>query len=119
MQLGLVKLQVALQRKDAAAARELEYMRVHREDAMGTWQLALLVRNDLDAAGDLVVERLRHPAWRTQALTDMHHYAEVRMTPGEAERQARWVQVLSQPRVQAAWRKVGRIERFNLGPPQT
>jgi beta-barrel assembly-enhancing protease len=120
MQLEMVKLEVALQQQDKAAiAEHLAYMREHRADAIATWQNALLLSGDLDAAGDLLVERLQSAQWRSDALTDMQHYANIRTTPVDAERLKRWNTVISQPKVQQALAKVGRIEHFNLEPAQT
>lgn len=120
MQLEMVKLGVALQQYDAAATAEhLAYMREHRADAIATWQNALLLSNDLDAAGDLLVERLQSEQWRSDALTDMQQYATTRTTPVDTERLKRWNTVISQPKVQVALAKVGRIKHFNLDPTQT
>lgn len=119
MQLEMVKLLIALQQKDQTAiAKHLEFMREHRADDIVAWENALLLTNDLDAAGDLLVERLHNEKWRTAALADMQHYADVRMTPVETKRLERWHAVLTQPKVQQTLAEVGRIERFNLGPAQ-
>ncbi len=120
MQLEMVKLEVALQQKDTAVVTErLAYMREHRADAIGTWQNALLLSGDLDAAGDLLVERLQSEPWRSEALADMQDYATTaRTTPVETERMERWNTVISQPKVQKALSKVGRVEHFSLDPAQ-
>lgn len=115
MQLEMVRLMAALQQKDEAAiTTHLTYMREHREDAIGTWERALLLRGELDAAGDLLVERLKSERWRVGALSAMQEYADVARTPLEAMEQSRWREVLMQPKVIEALAPVGRIEKFNL-----
>ncbi len=119
MNLELVKLKVAVQQHDqAGTAAHLAYMRAHRTDAIALWQRALLVSGDLDGAAELLLQRLRNPAWRSSALVDMQHYATVRMTPIEAEINRRWNKVIAQPAVQKALQPVGRIESFRLDPDQ-
>lgn len=119
MQIMMVRLLAALQQDDkAAVAKLLASMRAHRADDIATWENALLATNDLEAAGDLLVERLQNKRWRSVALTDMQDYAEVRMTPIEARRLRRWHTVLAQPKVRKALARVGRIEHFNLEAPQ-
>lgn len=115
MQLEMVRFMAALQQKDeAAVATRLAYMREHRTDAIGTWEDALLFSGDLDAAGDLLVERLRSDQWRSSALASMQGYADVPRTPVDAERLRRWREVLAQPNVIQALSEVGRIENFDL-----
>jgi tetratricopeptide (TPR) repeat protein len=115
MQLEMVKFMAALQQKDAAAvATHLAYMREHRADAIGTWQNALLDAGDLDAAGDLLAERLRSEKWRSDALAAMQRYADVKGLPVDSERLARWQEVLAQPKVTKALAEVGRIETFAI-----
>ena len=93
-------------------------MREHRGEAISTWQNALLMTGDLDAAADLLVERLRSEQWRGGALEDIQDYAGTEMTPMGAQRQARLKSVLARPEVLRALDKVGRIERFNLASQQ-
>ncbi|MHA6204118.1 hypothetical protein ACXU4B_06840 [Dyella soli] len=120
MQLEIVKLEIALQQGDrAAVATHLAYMREHRADAIATWQSALLVAGDLDAAADLLVERLDHEEWRSAALDDMQQYADMRLTPVDAQCLQRWRAIIARPAVQQALAKVGRVEHFNLDPEQT
>lgn len=115
MQLEMVRLMAALQQKDeAAVATHLTYMREHRADAINTWQNALLFSGDLDAAGDLLVERLNSEQWRGDALASMQGYADVPRTPMEAVRLRRWRELLAQPKVIQALSEVGRIENFDL-----
>lgn len=117
MQLESVRLQATLQQGDeTAAARHMAYLREHRTDAIAAWGDALLLQGDLDAAADVLVERLRSDRWLTDALVEMQQYADVRRAPADAERLERWRAMLAKPKVLAALDKVGRIERFNLAP---
>ena len=117
MQLELVKLKAAVQLNDQAAITEhLNYLRTHRTDAITAWQSALVVTNNIDAAADLLVERLDNETWRSDALVSMQDYLDTTETPISAEQTQRWKRVVAQPKVQKALTKVGRIEHFNLDP---
>lgn len=115
MQLESVKLRIAVEKNDAAAiATSMAYLREHRTDAIATWEDALLLRGELDAAAALLIERLENPDWRNQTLVDMQRYAQVAETPIEKTIHDRWNTITARPDVRAAVRKVGRIERFNI-----
>lgn len=115
MQLESVKLRIAAGKNDAAAiAASMSYLREHRADAIATWEDALLFREKLDEAASLLIERLQKPAWRSAALVDMQHYADVIETPTEKLIHDRWNTVTARPDVQAAMQKVGRVERFHI-----
>lgn len=115
MQLEIVKLKIAIGRKDnSAAATVMAYLREHRDDAITTWQGALLLHGDLDDAAALLIERLHKPAWRNGALVAMQHYAKATETPMEALLHQRWATITARTDVQAAMRKVGRVEQFGI-----
>lgn len=120
MQLEHVQLEAAVQRNDAEGVRKhLAYMREHRNDAIGTFQEALLGSGDMDGAASLLIERLGRDDWRGDALVDMQDYAETPATPFLARRRSQWKALAARPDVQAALSKVGRIERFKLTPPRS
>ena len=120
MQLEFVQLQVAIEQADKRAeATHLAYMREHRDDAIRTWESALLMEGDLDGAANLLVERLASDKWRGQALIDVQHYQGIPLTPMGAQRELRWNSVVSRPAVVDAVNKVGRIEHFNLAGEET
>jgi tetratricopeptide (TPR) repeat protein len=120
MQLEMVGLKAALQQGDESAlAMRLHYMREHRADAIATWQDALLFSGDLDAAADLLVERLESAQWRSDALADAQEYADATTTPLETKRLQRWRTVLATPKVSLALWKFGRIEHFRLDRSET
>ena len=117
MQLEEVKLRIAIDRKDPRAiARHMAYLRTHREDAMNTWQNALLVHGDMDKAAALLIERLRDPNQRSQALAEIQHFLPVRFTPLAQRIEDRRHAISSRPDVLAALHKVGRVENVPITP---
>lgn len=117
MQMEGVKLCAAEDRHDErAASAAMAYLRQHREEDLATWEDALLLRGQLDEAAALLIERLQNPEWRTDALVDMQHYADVVRTPMEKIIYDRWNSIAARPDVQAAVQKVGRIETFAIAP---
>lgn len=110
----------AMQRDNQAEVdAHLEYMRAHRTDALSTYQYALLDANRLDAARDLLVERLRNLAWRADALADIQVYADMPLPPLVRTREARMRAVIARPAIQTEVAKVGRIEQVPLASPST
>lgn len=117
MQLEGVKLRIAVDRHDEpAASAAMAYLRAHRAEEPDTLQDALLLRGELDEAAALLIERLENPEWRTDALVDMQHYADVARTPMEKTIHDRWNTVTARPDVQAVLQKVGRVEKFAIAP---
>lgn len=115
MQLEYVRLQIAIEKGDEPAVTEhMAYLHEHRNDDIATWQRALLRHGDLDAAARLLIERLKNPDWRNQALVEMQHYAHGRQTPVMKAHEQRWNSVVARPDVQAALAEVGRVERFRI-----
>lgn len=115
MQLEMVKLKIALTRKDeAATTAAMTYLRAHRADAIATWQEALLLHGDLDDAAALLIKRLEDPATRNDALVAMQHYANENLAPMQNLIHERLVAIAARDDVQAAMRKVGRVERFSI-----
>lgn len=118
MQLHYVRLQIAIEKADTPSiTKHLAYLSEHRADDIGTWQRALLRNGDLDAAAALLIQRLKAPDWRNQALVDVQSYAHGQRTSIMETMGQRWNSVTSRPDVQAAVAKVGRIERFDITAP--
>lgn len=115
MQMHGVRYAAALQRGDAQIANEsLAYIVEHRNDAMDLWQWTLVRANRLDEAAALLIERLRDPMLRGQALDDLQDYAN---PPPQAQRavwNARWIEIRERPDVRRAIDAVGRIEKFGI-----
>lgn len=118
MQLHYVRLQIAIEKNDTASiAKHMDYLRAHRTDDIATWQRVLLRHDDLDAAAALLIQRLKAPEWRSQALVEMQHYARNQQTPTMQTMTERWNTITGRPDVQAALAKVGRVERFAISAP--
>lgn len=116
MQLKMVRLMAAVEKQDKPAiASELADMRTHRTDAIGTWEHALLMTNDMDGAANLVIERLNNPNWRSDVIADVQQYAKGQEAPIESQIEKKWSTVLARPDVLNALAKYCRIEHFNVG----
>lgn len=118
MQLEMVRLGASLQRDDArAVASHLAFMREHRTDAIGTWQMALVITDDLQGAASVLLERLKREDWRNEALVDIQDYMELPSTPVLSKRRSQWKALLVRPEVRSAIENVGRIERYKIPSP--
>jgi len=115
MQVEMVRLQAAVTMDDRKAAdTALDYLRSHREDAIGTLQYALIIDNDIEAAAHLIIERLGRDDWRSDALLSAQNWLEPARTPILAEQAERWKRLFARADVRAAVDKVGRRESFRL-----
>jgi tetratricopeptide (TPR) repeat protein len=115
MQLQHVRYRAYLQLGNAREADNvLAYLREHREDAEGTWQLVLVDAGDLDGAAALLVSRLRDPEQRYEALGEVQEYQPMPRLPKQAEEHARWEKLLMRADVAAAITEVGRREKAPL-----
>ncbi|MGA2778120.1 MAG: hypothetical protein ABSF94_11215 [Steroidobacteraceae bacterium] len=115
MHLEKVRLDAASQLRDSSqVAQSMQYLEAHRADAPDAYEGALIVVNDLDAAANLLLERLLDKDQRTQALVDGQTYAAPLRTPRQVEFNARWSTVLARKDVRAAIHKVGRAEVYKL-----
>ncbi|NKF21737.1 hypothetical protein [Solimonas marina] len=118
MQANAVRVLAAVLRHDPTTVeRTLAEMREHRDDAMSTYEFALVQAGRLDDAAQLLRERLADARWRSDALTDVQIYARVPQPPLAAEYERRWRSVVARPDVQQALNAVGRIASPVLGPP--
>lgn len=120
MQLEMVRLRAATTLGDEkAAADSLTFLREHRDEAIGTWQEALLCSGDIEGAAKLLVERLQQDGRRSSALLSVQNWAEAAMTPQLKKRSELWKSLIARPEVQAAIQKVGRTESFRLAEERT
>jgi hypothetical protein len=118
MQLEKVRLEAAVQLGDAKqTTRSLGYLRVHRADAPASYRFALIVTNQVRAAANLLINQLRDPQQRIEALQEVQDYAEPPEPDWALEMRAREHSVIAQPAVQAAVRQVGRVEHYELESP--
>jgi tetratricopeptide (TPR) repeat protein len=118
MQFQHVRYRAYLQLGNAQEADNVfAYLREHREDAEGTWQLALVDAGDLDGAAALLISRLRDQGQRYEALGEVQQYRPVPRLSRQAAQLASWEKLVSRPDVAAAIAEVGRREKapmFNL-----
>jgi tetratricopeptide (TPR) repeat protein len=112
MQFQHVRYRAYLQLGDAREADNvLAYLREHREDAEGTWQLVLVDAGDFDGAAALLISRLRDQDQRYEALGEVQVYQPVPRLPRQAAQLASWEKLVSRPDVAAAIAEIGRRER--------
>lgn len=117
MQLEKIKLYIAFERHDKPAiARHMDYLRSNREDAIGSWENALLLHGDLDEAAALMIKRLDNPDWRDDALLDVQDYPDGPSTYIGKRIDANLQRILKRKDVLAAVLRVGRIEHTNISP---
>lgn len=115
MQMHGARYIAALQKGDAVIADEsLEYLDKHRKDSLDMWQWTLVRANRLDEAAALLIERLRDPVLRNEALCDLQDYTDPPQPPQRALWVERWVQIKNRPDVRRAIDAVGRIEKFRI-----
>lgn len=101
----------------AAVATAVDYLRTHRDDAIATWEDALLLRGNLDEAAQFLIQRLQKPEWRNATLVDMQQYASGDDAPLGKAIHKNWNTVIARADVQAELHKVGRVERFQIAAP--
>ncbi|MGH8482596.1 MAG: hypothetical protein ACRES8_09045 [Nevskiaceae bacterium] len=110
-----VRLMAALELEDREGVeRSLAYMREHRIDAPGTYQVALVQAGRLDEAAAVLKERLADPLQRVSALFDVQSFG---WPPPPSPQLRAWRRAsdefLRRPDVVSAIKKVGRVERFD------
>jgi tetratricopeptide (TPR) repeat protein len=115
------ELSAALQLEDSAeSTRLLDYMREHQDDAIGSYEDALIMANRLDDAAKLLISRLEDPEKRIQALMAVQHYDQSgppASLPRAQELMRRWTELTSRADVRAAVAKVGSIGTYALRDP--
>jgi tetratricopeptide (TPR) repeat protein len=112
MQLQHVRYRAYLQLGNAQEADNvLAYLREHREDAEGTWQLVLVDAGDFEGAAALLIARLRDREKRYEALGEVQEYQPIPRLPRQAEELARWEKLVTRTDVAAAITEVGRREK--------
>jgi hypothetical protein len=110
-----VRFDAALQKGDSRQAeRSMQYLSEHRADAMRVYQDALIAANQLDAAGKILAARLLDPDQRQGALASIQTFAQAPSTPRVQDLRARRRALFASQDVQAAIRKVGRVESYKL-----
>jgi beta-barrel assembly-enhancing protease len=92
--------------------RSLQYLRVHRAEAPGAYEEALIAVNQLDRAARELVAELTNPAERQDALLSIQSFAPSPGTQRDMDLGARRRAVIARPEVQEEIRKVGRVESY-------
>jgi tetratricopeptide (TPR) repeat protein len=115
MQLENVRLNAASQLGDAKQVeRSLKYLRVHRTDAPGAYEDALIILNQPDRAARELIAELGNPVERQDALLSVQHFAPTPSTSRDRDKDARRRSVIARSDVQAEISKVGRIDSYPL-----
>jgi tetratricopeptide (TPR) repeat protein len=118
MQMEFVRLDAAVQ---LGASKQIEnslqYLRAHRADAPDAFQEALIGLNDLDQAAQVLIGRLLDTDQRQAALQSVQDYAPRPEPQRSMDLDARWRAIIARPKVQAAIRKVGRVESYPFEEP--
>jgi hypothetical protein len=118
MQLEWVRLDAAVQLGDQVqVSKSMEYMSGHSADAPNAYMKALRSTKQLDRLGELLVAELKDPNERQDTLLNIQHYTSVPGTHREMEDAALWRKVIARNEVQAAIKKVGRVESYHLEQP--
>jgi tetratricopeptide (TPR) repeat protein len=94
--------------------RSLQYLRIHRAEAPGTYEDTLIAVNQLDRAAHELVAELTNTAERQDALFSIQTFAPTPGTPRTTELDARRRAVIARPEVQEVIRKVGRVESYPI-----
>ena len=110
MQVERVRVLAAVANNDDGAMRDaLDNLRSKQDVSPTTFQKALLDANQMDEAAALLIQRLRDPSLRAEALFDVQDYRHVLPTPAAQARQQRWAELRAREDVQAAIAEVGHV----------
>lgn len=101
-------------RDTVGAARAMAYLRQHRQDSGIHFLEALLEADRLDEAAAVMVALLESPHDRADALIAVQKFRSTDPLPGDVAYRARGHQVIARAEVQAAVRRVGRIEHHDI-----
>lgn len=74
----------------------------------------LLEEGDLDGAAAVLIEQLRSPLERSDALASLQDMRVYPSLPGDVRIDAAWRELKQRTDVQAEVSRVGRIERYDL-----
>ena len=112
---AVIQFAAARQRGDAAAAAAARAVIVdQRQDARLFHREMLLEEGDLDGAAAVLIEQLRSPLERSDALASLQDMRVYPSLPGDVRIDAAWRELKQRADVQAEVSRVGRIERYDL-----
>jgi tetratricopeptide (TPR) repeat protein len=115
MQLHLVLLGAAVQKNDTSTVdASLKFLREHQVWDPGGYMFGLVWTGNLDEAAALLVQRLKAPRLRIDALREVQDFREKPRGPFEQRMHERWLEVRARDEVRATIEQVGRIEQIPL-----
>jgi beta-barrel assembly-enhancing protease len=118
MQVEVIRLQAAVQLGDRAQlSRSMQYLSSHHTDAPRAYLYALIVAKQLDQAARYLITQLEDKELRQSILPDVQEYLPTPGSQTELDIEAQWRSVVARKEVQAAIRKIGRVERYHLEAP--
>jgi tetratricopeptide (TPR) repeat protein len=116
LQLGIAG--ASRQKGDLPRAEEaMQKAHAARWSNVQAYTLALVQAGKMHEARNLLLQRLRDPNWRGQALADVQKYKRRPPLPAEGEQRARFDELVSHPDVQRVILEIGRIETFDFPQP--
>lgn len=112
---ALIRFAAARERGDATAAAAARAVIVaQRQGARLFYREMLLEEGDLDGAAAVLIEQLRSPLERSDALASLQDMRVYPSLPGDVRIDAAWRELKQRADVQAEVSRVGRIERYDL-----
>ncbi|MCR8716991.1 hypothetical protein [Stenotrophomonas indicatrix] len=112
---AVIQFAAARQRGDAAAAAAARAVIIaQRRDARLFHREMLLEEGDLDGAAAVLIEQLRSPLERSDALASLQDMRVYPSLPGDVRIDSAWRALKQRADVQAEVSRVGRIERYDL-----
>ncbi|MEG0182461.1 MAG: hypothetical protein RR704_03245 [Stenotrophomonas sp.] len=112
---ALLQLSAARERGDSVTAAALRAIIVAQgKDALSLHREMLLEEGDLDGAAAVLIEQLRSPLERGDALASLQDLRVYPSLPGDVRIDANWRALKQRADVQAEVARVGRIERYDL-----
>lgn len=112
---ALLQFAAARERGDAAAAASARAVIVaHSTEARVFHREMLLEEGDMDAAAAVLIEQLRSPLERGDALASLQDLRVYPSLPGDVRIDAAWRELKQRADVHAEIARVGRIERYAL-----
>jgi beta-barrel assembly-enhancing protease len=118
MQVEAIRLQSAVQLGEGAQlSRSMQFLSSHHADAPRAYLYALIVARRLDQAARYLISELEDKELRQSILPDVQEYLPTPGTKTELEIETQWRSIVARKEVQAAIRKVGRVESYHLEAP--
>ena len=100
-----------------AANAAFQQMEKHRSASWDVYSESLLRQGLIDQAAASVIERLRDPDQRNEALHMLQHYQQVPPWPAAVAQHANFVKLLERADVRRVALQFGRIEKFDFPKP--